>query len=71
MNGDKNAFREVLDVHGRNYDPGSYDGYIKNYPDQPLIGSETASTTTDRSMYYNDNTRAYEAGYDIDHPGWA
>lgn len=70
MNGDALAFMKVCDLHGRNYAPNSYDNYKTLWPDQPLIGSETASATTDRGMYYDDHTNAYEAGYDVDHPSW-
>jgi len=35
-----------------------------------MIGSETASTVSDRGIYANDAKAAYVSAYDVNYPGW-
>jgi beta-galactosidase len=60
----------VLDVQGFNYNIGQYDNYHKSHATQPLIGSETASTVSDRGIYANDPVEGYVSAYDVNYPGW-
>jgi len=60
----------VIDIQGFNYAIGNYDGYHSSHPTQPIVGSETASTVSDRGIYANDETAAYVSAYDVNHPGW-
>jgi beta-galactosidase len=60
----------VLDVMGCNYSDGLIDKYRKDYPKQPMIGTETASTLATRGIYANDKVRGYMSAYDTEKPGW-
>jgi len=60
----------VIDIQGFNYAIGQYDGYHSSHPNQPMIGSETASTVSDRGIYANDPQAAYVSAYDVNYPGW-
>lgn len=61
----------VLDLRGWNYMAiGNIDKYHKDHPNQPMYGSEEASTLTDRGEYVNDPAKGYMSGYDENHPGW-
>jgi beta-galactosidase len=60
----------VADLQGCNYNPGGYDGYHKSHPDQPIYGSETASTVSTRGIYANDRAKGYVSAYDVNHPPW-
>ena len=42
----------VVDVQGFNYNDGKIDGFHKEYPQQPSIGTETASTIATRGNLY-------------------
>ena len=71
---DGNVFHgvnEVLPVRGFNYNLYALDAYRKDHPDQPVIGTEVASTTTTRGNYSIDTVNCYEPDYDSTHPGWA
>jgi beta-galactosidase len=71
MNGGyDSAFAQVLDVVGINYHVTEYDPYHKAHPSQPMIGSETSSDVSDRSVYANNSTAAYVSAYDVNKPGW-
>ena len=55
----------VTDVRGWNYHVGpSMDAYHAAHPEQPNIGSETASTITTRGIYLMDKERGYQSAYD-------
>jgi beta-galactosidase len=72
MNGGYDGdFPPVLDLIGINYNIGEYDHCHQKYNTQPIIGSETASTVSDRGIYADDPVRAYVQAYDRDYPGWA
>jgi len=60
----------VIDVQGINYAISQYDPYHSSHPTQPMIGSEVASTVSDRGIYANDATNCYVSAYDVNYPGW-
>ncbi|MGD0797414.1 MAG: beta-galactosidase GalA [Acidobacteriaceae bacterium] len=60
----------VLDVMGCNYNDGLIDKYRKDYPKQPMIGTETASSLATRGIYANDKDRGYMSAYDTEKPRW-
>ena len=61
----------VEDLQGCNYDPNGYDRFHRAHPQQPMYGSETASTVSTRGIYANDPVRGYVSAYDANYPGWA
>ncbi len=61
----------VVDVMGINYNLPAIDGYRQKHPQQPLIGSETASTVSTRGVYANDKAKGYLSAYDLNFPRWA
>jgi beta-galactosidase len=60
----------VVDVQGFNYNDGKIDAYHKDHPQQPMIGTETASTLATRGIYENDKVRGYMSAYDTEKPAW-
>jgi beta-galactosidase len=60
----------VVDVQGCNYRDGIIDDYRKQHPQQPMIGTETASTLATRGIYANDKERGYMSAYDTEKPSW-
>lgn len=55
----------VTDVRGWNYHTGKdMDDYHAMHPEQPNIGTETASTITTRGIYARDEARGYQSAYD-------
>jgi beta-galactosidase len=60
----------VLDVMGCNYNDGLIDKFHQDYPAQPMIGTETASTVATRGIYANDKVRGYVSAYDTEKPRW-
>jgi beta-galactosidase len=60
----------VVDVQGCNYRDGNIDAYRKEHPQQPMIGTETASTLATRGIYADDKARGYMSAYDVDKPAW-
>ncbi|WDF57389.1 beta-galactosidase GalA [Mucilaginibacter sp. KACC 22063] len=62
---------EVIPVRGFNYNLNGLDGYHAEHPDQPIIGTEVASTVTTRSIFVKDTVRAYVPDYDLTYPSWA
>jgi len=61
----------VVDIQGFNYFQGDIDGYHRDHPHQPTMGTETASTVSTRGIYANDETRGYVSAYDVNFPPWA
>lgn len=47
-----NGFADYIDVVGLNYKPHLYERFHHEYPNVPLFGSETASTSSSRGQYY-------------------
>jgi beta-galactosidase len=60
----------VVDVQGCNYNDRLIDGYHRDHPKQPMIGTETASTLATRGIYADDKTLGYMSAYDVDKPAW-
>ncbi len=68
--GNDQGLHQVVDIRGFNYSIGAIDAYRKKHPNQPLWGSEVASTLSTRGIYTNDADRGYVAAYDVNKPGW-
>ncbi len=62
---------EVIPVRGFNYREYAVADYHRDYPNQPLLGTEMGSTVTTRGIYEKDEIRAYVPDQDITHPWWA
>jgi len=59
------GINEVVDVRGFNYmNIADIDKYHKNHPDQPLFGSEEASTLCTRGQYFVDKEKGFMSDYD-------
>ena len=61
----------ALDVEGINYSLDVIDKYHQSHPNQPLVGSETASTISTRGVYITDKLRNWVSAYDTNRPPWA
>ena len=74
-----NGFAKTEDIFGYNYKPYEYGNFRKANPNQPIFGSETASTVSSRGEYFFPVKPNFEAGqsdfqvssYDLYYPGWA
>lgn len=64
------GIQEVADLYGYNYSIGAYDDGHAKHPNQPLFGSETASTVSTRGIYANDTQKGYVSAYDVNAPSW-
>jgi len=62
---------EVIPVRGFNYNLKGLDPYRKEHPDQPIIGTEVASTVSTRGIFTTDTVNAYVPDYDSVYPPWA
>lgn len=62
---------EVIPVRGFNYNLSGVDPYRKEHPDQPIMGTEVASTVSTRGIYEKDTVNAYVPDYDSVAPYWA
>ena len=72
MNGDwGKGLSGVVDIQGFNYVAADIDGYHRDHPGQPTMGTETASTVSTRGIYANDPARGYVSAYDLNFPPWA
>jgi len=60
----------LMDVRGFNYKEPGIDAYHKHLPNQPMVGSETASTVSTRGIYATDKERGYVSAYDVNVPRW-
>jgi beta-galactosidase len=61
----------VVDVRGINYIRNDdFDKYHKEHPDQPIWGSEEASTLCTRGIYEIDTVKGYVPDYDVTKPEW-
>lgn len=68
---ESSGINSVVDVRGWNYlKVGDIDEYHKRRPDQPIIGTEEASTLSTRGIYANDPERGYVSAYDENPPEW-
>lgn len=70
-NGWGNGASAIVDVQGCNYSEGKIDDFHKKFPNQPMIGTETASTVSTRGIYENDKEKGYVSAYDLNFPPWA
>jgi beta-galactosidase len=74
-----NGFNKIMDVFGDNYDKNDYIRFRNANPDQPVIGSETASCVSTRGEYFFPVTQDKMEGrsnfqvssYDYYAPRWA
>jgi beta-galactosidase len=62
---------EIIPVRGFNYNLEGLDGYRAAHPDQPIIGTEVASTVSTRGIFHKDTVNAYVPDYDSVAPPWA
>jgi beta-galactosidase len=62
---------DVVDVQGCNYSNPRIDAFHQQFPKQPVMGSETASTVCTRGIYENDPRHGYVSAYDLNFPPWA
>ncbi|MDE3099020.1 MAG: DUF4982 domain-containing protein [Verrucomicrobiota bacterium] len=67
---DTNGISTVIDVQGFNYHTAMIARYHARHPEQPIIGTETASTVTTRGVYADDKQRGYLGAYGDEHPHW-
>ena len=70
-NGFGDGATRVVDVIGFNYRTDKIPAYHARFPDQPVIGTETASTVATRGTYANDAKAHILRAYDTEHPWWA
>ena len=61
----------ALEIEGFNYNLSAIDPYHHDHPQQPLIGSETASTVCTRGVYETDKIRNWVSAYDLNHTDWS
>jgi beta-galactosidase len=64
-------FPEQLDVMGFNYNQKVPDGWHKDHPKKPSVGTETASTVSTRGIYLTDKLRNWVSAYDLNHTSWS
>ncbi|MBN2784840.1 MAG: DUF4982 domain-containing protein, partial [Pontiellaceae bacterium] len=77
--GGYNGYQKTIDIFGYNYKPHEYEKFMKANPDQPLYGSETASTISSRGEYLFPVDEDKDGGkigfqmssYDLYAPRWA
>jgi len=75
---DYEGINKTVDVRGWNYimigdeypADGPTDKYHRDHPDQPIMGSEEASTLATRGEYKNDPVKGYMSAYDTERPSW-
>ena len=75
-----NGLQKTVDLFGYNYKPHLYEEFREENPEQPLYGSETASTVSSRGEYFfpvSDDKKMGQGGhfqvssYDLTAPPWA
>lgn len=65
------GFAKVVDVHGWNYiHVGDIEAFHKRRPEQPIIGTEEASTVCTRGEYADNAEKGYVSSYDLRAPKW-
>jgi len=68
---------QQIDIAGMNYHPAVYNDVNKNYPNVPIIGSETSSCVSSRGIYhlpiekYKTHESLQVTSYDLIGPPWA
>jgi beta-galactosidase len=58
-----NGISTVIDVQGFNYHTANIEKFHDEFPTQPTIGTEVASTRVTRGIYIDDKDRGYVAAY--------
>ncbi|KAA3661960.1 MAG: DUF4982 domain-containing protein, partial [Calditrichaeota bacterium] len=72
-----NNMAQQVDIIGMNYKPTLYGTVRKNYPQLPIVGSETSSCTSSRGVYhlpikkYKTHESLQVTSYDLIGPPWA
>jgi beta-galactosidase len=75
-----NGLQKTVDLFGYNYKPHLYEKFRRENPEQPLYGSETASTVSSRGEYFFPVSNEKNMGqggdfqvssYDLTAPPWA
>jgi beta-galactosidase len=61
----------VVDVQGCNYYEQNIDAFHSQFPQQPMIGTETASHYMTRGIYETDKEHGYVSAYDVNAPSYA
>lgn len=61
---------EVIPVRGFNYYTDEIDPYRKLHPNQPILGSEVASTVSTRGVFHKDTINGYLEDLDLNKPDW-
>jgi len=65
------GFANIVDLHGWNYiKVGDIDAFHRRRPNQPILGTEEASTLTTRGIYSEDPQLGYVSAYDRRTPKW-
>lgn len=64
------GINEVIPVRGFNYRHYGVADYHRDHPDQPIIGTEMASTLSTRGVYAKDTINDYLPDQDITAPSW-
>ncbi len=64
------GINEVIPVRGFNYRINFIADSHRDHPNQPVMGTEMASTLTTRGIYVKDTVRCYLPGQDITAPWW-
>jgi len=54
----------AVDVQGCNYREEQIDGFHRNFPKQPMIGTETGSIVSTRGAYETDREKGYVGAFD-------
>jgi len=67
----RQGINEVIPVRGFNYHLEGIDPYRRDNPNQPIMGTEMASTVSTRGIYTKDTIRGYVPDYDTTFPDWA
>jgi beta-galactosidase len=69
-NGQGYGITASLDVLGVNYYVTRLGPVRENYPNLPVVGTETASTLTTRGEYERSESKLYVPAYDVTAPKW-
>ncbi|MDE3185485.1 MAG: glycosyl hydrolase 53 family protein [Bacteroidota bacterium] len=64
------GINQVIPVRGFNYRIKGIEPYHEDHPDQPIMGTEMASTLTTRGIYKVDTVHDYLPDHDITAPPW-
>jgi beta-galactosidase len=68
--GQYKGINQTVDVRGFNYFMNDIERYHTDHPEQPLLGTETASAFYTRGEYAADKVHGYVSAYDTNRPGY-